>query len=299
MPAGIQVELPEVVARLGRCVAAVRLIKPLRLSPSKKSAGMVVNGGQVRLLQRAPRPLPWLEIAEENAVGHIHKVVAQHGLAHAVFRAQRPAPAEQLVGGELERFFLVVQVFTQSGWRGIGQVKGEWIVVEGTGNAVHGGVQYLAGDGQVGAGAEFLLEGEVKGFKSGPGVCPGDGFGNDAAIILDEPRHLRRFDLVALIQARAGQRARVGKPDGGVPQRRPNQAGLGGNLVLRPAVPGDRPGAGIFGKGDAVVGQPANQLQRLKNLPLMVAVKTDAPEQRGDFLICCAIRREGKNGNQS
>ena len=74
-------------------------------------------------------------------------------------------------------------------------------------------------------------------------------------------------------------------------RRRPDDAGLGGNLVLGFFVPGNRRCPEIFGKGDAVVGQPANQLQRVKNLPLMVAVKADAPEQGSDVLI---RRRSGE-----
>ena len=127
MVTGKQVELPEVVARLGGsgCVgiAPVALVEPQGFALGKKAAGMIVNGGQVHLLQRAPRPLPWLEIhkATQKGVRHVHKVVFQDGLTDAVIRADGPVPAQQLVGRDLERFFLIIKIFAKPGWSGPGE----------------------------------------------------------------------------------------------------------------------------------------------------------------------------------
>ena len=57
-PAGKEVELPEVVARFGGSggigIAAVALIEPQGLALGKKSAGMIVNRGQVQLVAACP-----------------------------------------------------------------------------------------------------------------------------------------------------------------------------------------------------------------------------------------------------
>ena len=46
-----------------------------------------------------------------------------------------------------------------------------------------------------------------------------------------------------------------------------------------------------------VVSHAADQLQRLENLPLMIAVKTDALEQGGDVLLCGWRWGMGKKGS--
>src|ERR1039458_8225293 len=102
-------------------------------------------------------------------------------------------------------------MFAQSGWNGIVQHVGQ--IVEGAINPINGGVQYLAGNTQISSSAEFLFQRKVVSFKFGPGISPGDGFRNDAAVVLNKTRHLRRLDLVALVQTRAGQRAGVSETE--------------------------------------------------------------------------------------
>ena len=49
----------------------------------------------------------------------------QDRLTEAIARAERPVPAQQLVGGEQQRFFLIIQIFAQSGWNGIVEHVGD------------------------------------------------------------------------------------------------------------------------------------------------------------------------------
>jgi len=126
-------------------------------------------------------------------------------------------------------------MFAQSLWNGV--VKPVGVIIEDSINPIDGGVQYLAGNTQISSGTEFLFQRKVVGFKLGTGIIPLDGFRNDAAELLDEARHLRRFQLIALVHARTGQRTRIGEADGGFVQRRPNQAGFGGNPIHGRFVP--------------------------------------------------------------
>jgi hypothetical protein len=53
------------------------------------------------------------EIGELKAVWHVGEIGAQVCLADSVLRAQGPFLPQQLVRGELEGFFVIIQVFTQ------------------------------------------------------------------------------------------------------------------------------------------------------------------------------------------
>ena len=103
---------------------------------------MIINGGQVQLIERAF--CLWLKIhqAGEGRSGNIGEILIQYSMAKPICQAERPVPGEQLVGGELQRLFLIVQAFIKCGG-GVG--PGTNLVCKNPVFLIIFGIQYLAG----------------------------------------------------------------------------------------------------------------------------------------------------------